>query len=305
MYMAVKAAARQMGLAIPFRANTTLRKKIGWHISQDTVHAAVFTITPAEAEELLARNAGEGFRNRPKSEHSTEKYAIQMARGWRLTGEPIVISRTGRLLDGQHRLAACVLSSASFETLVVFGIDDDAFAFLGQGRKRTNKDTFSIKGTPDSARAAATALWAWKYFNSGMMNPRVYPYPDELYDFYRQHPGLTGSVHVANWFAKNKLATASLMGALHYLCGHISGDVDTAELYFRKIATGEDMKRSDPALKVRNRLIDARTDKSRISDPFIGAFVVQGWNATRQNRRIVAMRWRHVDPKEAFPEIMA
>ncbi len=304
MYMAVKTAARQMGLAIPFRANTPLRKKIGWHISQDTVHAAVFRINPAEAEELLARNAGEGFRNRPKSEHSAEKYAAQMERGWRLTGETIIFSRTGRLLDGQHRLWACVLSGVAFETLVAFGIDDEAFSFLGQGKKRTNSDIFAINRVSDSARSAATTLWVWKYYNSGMMNPGMYPYPDQLYEFHQQHSGLIGSVIVANRFAKNKLATSSLMGALHYLCGHISGDTDAADLYFKKIATGADMKRSDPALKVRNRLIAARSDGGKLTDLFIGAFVVQGWNATRQRRSAVALRWRHEDPKEPFPEIM-
>ena len=49
---------------------------------------------------------------------------------WPLTGATIVFGKSGRLLDGQHRLRACVRSGKPFRSYVVFGIDDSAFSFI-------------------------------------------------------------------------------------------------------------------------------------------------------------------------------
>jgi hypothetical protein len=115
------------------------------------------TITPHLAEHiLLSLNSN----NRPRRSNSVKQYADDMAGGrWRLTGDTIKFGKSGILRDGQHRLAACVRAGASFETFVLFGIDDDAFAVIDTGRKRQGDDTFSVAGIPNASNAAAAVRW--------------------------------------------------------------------------------------------------------------------------------------------------
>lgn len=42
---------------------------------------------------------------------------------WKLNGKTICFDRTGRLLNGQHRLSAVVRSGVSLTTVVVRGLD--------------------------------------------------------------------------------------------------------------------------------------------------------------------------------------
>jgi hypothetical protein len=94
-------------------------------------------IYPRRAEKLLENNSG----NRNPKPNAIARYARYMKqRMWMLTGQPIIISDTGRLLDGQNRLFACIKSGIAFETVVVYGISDKAFKAMDQNVVRTKAD---------------------------------------------------------------------------------------------------------------------------------------------------------------------
>lgn len=77
------------------------------------------TITPKIAAEYLTRNTS----NRNRRPTRIQQYARDMGSGnWPVTGESIKFSETGDLLDGQHRLVACVLSGVSFQTWVAHNV---------------------------------------------------------------------------------------------------------------------------------------------------------------------------------------
>ncbi|HEX9992481.1 MAG TPA: hypothetical protein VGB14_06115 [Acidimicrobiales bacterium] len=99
--------------------------------------AEVVTITPEAAAVMLAGN----IVNRKLRRQRVLLYAKQMAAGkWRLTGETIVFSPTGQLLQGQHRLHACIEAGVSFPTIVVRGIDPEAMRVMDSGLARTAAD---------------------------------------------------------------------------------------------------------------------------------------------------------------------
>lgn len=98
----------------------------GWH-----------TITPELAESLLRRNPLGA--NRKANLTTILYYADQMKDNeWPATGQPILLSVTGRLLDGQHRLWACYLSGAPFRTYVVSDVPehDNLFAYIDNSKPR-------------------------------------------------------------------------------------------------------------------------------------------------------------------------
>jgi len=81
-------------------------------------------ITPDLAQAYLANNA----KHREIKEEKVRKIAGEMStNNWQLNGKVIIFDSNGRLLNGQHRLSACALSGQTFTTLVVRGVNPDAF----------------------------------------------------------------------------------------------------------------------------------------------------------------------------------
>ena len=97
----------------------------------------VMVISPKVAESLLEGNTN----NRHISWNHVTSLAEAMKRGeWRLTHQPIAVSQTGRLLDGQHRLWAVIESQVSIESFVANNVDESTFDCLDIGKKRSVTD---------------------------------------------------------------------------------------------------------------------------------------------------------------------
>lgn len=111
-------------------------------------------ITPERAKELLARNAD--FQ-RKRNYHRVDLYAADMESGaWVYNGDAIRIDNAGRLIDGQHRLAAIVKSGTSQPMNVVTGLDPACFATIDRGQGRTTAQATGIK--PSNIAAAKVLL---------------------------------------------------------------------------------------------------------------------------------------------------
>lgn len=107
--------------------------------------AEVMTITPEKAKELLKGN----LTNRQISKSVVNLYANDMKSGnWKLGGQGISISKTGRLLDGQHRLSAIIVANVPVAMLVCTDVDDTNVNF-DTGKKRTITDQYKIKAKND------------------------------------------------------------------------------------------------------------------------------------------------------------
>lgn len=113
-------------------------------------------ITPEMAAELLENNSV----NRKLRPRLVAAYSRDMATGlWRATGEAVKISRTGRLLDGQHRLSAIIESGVPTMMLVVRGLDDNDQVLMDQGAARTANDAVRLAGYTNSAHTSSIARW--------------------------------------------------------------------------------------------------------------------------------------------------
>lgn len=104
--------------------------------------ARVVEVTPDMAQHLVdAAN----FGNRKLKPSVVSKYAKLMRDGdWKLSPETIAISKTGRLLNGQHRMHAIVKSGVTCRFLFATGFDDDVFGVLDRGAKRSISDATGV-----------------------------------------------------------------------------------------------------------------------------------------------------------------
>lgn len=101
----------------------------------------VIEITPEVARVYLKQNTN----NRNLIKRKLAQYAKDMKEGrWVLNGEPIQFDDSGELINGQHRLNACIRSNSAFTTLVVFGVSGEEMGdaiYMARMRKvRMKKD---------------------------------------------------------------------------------------------------------------------------------------------------------------------
>lgn len=115
----------------------------------------VEVISPEIASHLLESNDG----NRRIRPSVVTKYAATMMHGfWRVTPEAIIISATGRLLNGQHRLHAVIKAGVSVSLFVVRNVEDGVFEALDRGASRSAADALGIdKRLAEIARLAILA----------------------------------------------------------------------------------------------------------------------------------------------------
>lgn len=100
------------------------------------------TITPEKAREYLSNKAP----NRTIRAKDVAMLVRDIQNGeWRVTHQGIAFNNAGELIDGQHRLLACVKSGIPINILVTRGLEDGAGAAIDRGKTRIFADTLAIE----------------------------------------------------------------------------------------------------------------------------------------------------------------
>jgi len=260
-------------------------------------------IHPAEAAELLQRNS----INRSMRKHLVERYAHDMSLGrWQLNGEPIVVNGDGSLMDGQHRLAACVEANTPFETLLINGISNEALLTLNTGQTRNLRDHLEFVDMPNSKTLAGALSWIFRYNQmleseggEQLGSGTKYSRQDHL-AFLEQHPELHRSVEYA---VENRLRIAcpvTVIAFVHFLIAEVV-DQDTATSFFEEVATGSG-EAGSPAMKLREGYLNHQTRYNRPTVMVFAAMTIKAarfWLTGLSTERLI---WKTQGRnKEPFP----
>lgn len=260
--------------------------------------ASKIKITPEHARELLLLNKG----NRPLVSHHVKRLTQEMKEGrWKFNGDPIRISVSNRLLDGQHKLHAIVMSNTTQEILLVRGLPDDVFDTIDVGRKRTGSDIFAIMGEKNTSQLTSALNILTNFAEHGMNNRRV-SYPvTVLEDTLDQHPTIRHSISfLANY--KGRLMPQSCAAALHYL--FTQKDALLADSFFEALTSGANLSQGDPVFLLRERLIANCAARQKYDVTYIMAISVKAWNAMRTKKSLRVLGWRGGEESpEQFPII--
>lgn len=107
------------------------------------INVALMTITPQMAGQMLEKN----IANRKVNQANVNRIASDMATGnYKVNGETIKISPNGEILDGQHRLLACVKSGMAFQTYVVYDVERETVGTIDMGKGRSVADSLNVMG---------------------------------------------------------------------------------------------------------------------------------------------------------------
>lgn len=120
------------------------------------IRTQVKTIGPKEAKHLLSLNAE---NQRPVSQQALSDCIYQIKNDkWCLNGEAIKIGKSGKVIDGQHRLMAVIECDKPIKTLVVDNIEDEHYITLDSGKSRSNADIFAIEQIPNYKNVSSVSL---------------------------------------------------------------------------------------------------------------------------------------------------
>lgn len=285
----------------PINDEETIRR-IERYIAQPPENSRIFTITPLVAERLMAEHHK---ANRPRSSTEVRKLANHMsADRWRLTGDTIKFSTTGRLLDGQHRLSACIQSGASFTTHIVFGIDDDAFDFLDVGKKRTPAHVLAIAGYRNAGRLAAAIRWAY-LIDEGRTKKRETLEANKVLELARERycPQIEEFIGIGQAIYRvNPLIPDAMTAALLYHF-HRANPTKAATFYegWASGAWGGKFKVFEKLSRKLRELHEASS--GRVNDVVRAALIVRAWNAFIEGRVGTASDFEWVLTQDEFPKI--
>ncbi|GAB3550283.1 hypothetical protein [Spirosoma fluminis] len=260
---------------------------------------ALESITPQVATAMLEGN----HSNRPFRKRHVKFLADQILAGaWQVTGDPIKVSTSGRLLDGQHRLMAIVQSNQTVSLFVARNCPDEIFSVLDTGAMRSAGDVLATAGMKSHAALAATAKLLI-YHQRGVMaqlnNVGRQTTNAQILEFASANhldPAVTVGYRMAG---RSKLLNVSEWSALYYLLGKHSEE--DALGFLHQLSTGINLTEGHPILLLRQKLESARDGRFNFTAAERLALAIKAWNAHRQNKKIGQLTWRI---SENFPEIL-
>ncbi len=261
-------------------------------VTKATLESATMLITPTQAARWLEGNT----HNRPLRQRDVEIYATDMEVGrWKLNGESVIFDNTNKLLDGQHRLWACVESNTPFESVVVFGADPEAFTTIDQGRHRSAGDHLYVAGIQAAYRAqvAATASLVLKYRNGQLFSSQRVP-ADSILTLCKQVPEVVWWANEACRNKSLKVFTTPIAATLFLGSKNMK---DKALKFMEQWRTGIDLQSGSPVLALRQRVLSGNLP-FRAYDRFY--LVVSAWNAFAKERPIMKVQSMRGDK---FPRI--
>lgn len=263
------------------------------------VITTVEVITPDDAERML----GENVNNRRMDLYHVRRLARDMGNGkWQMNGDAIRFGKSGRLLDGQHRLQACIVSGQPFRTLVVRGLDDDTQLTVDTGKTRSMGDTLTLRGETNASALSSVirAVYITDQLGLEMFAAGRYaPTKTEMYEFYERTPQLRPLFEAALKFKSESrgVLTAPMYAALWWAFS--KRDSMAAEEYFHKLATGAQLREGDPILTLRNTLQDLRSgeqSRTQAGRRRILAICVKAWNKWRVGQTSKKLRFGTAEP---------
>jgi hypothetical protein len=259
-----------------------------------TPPTTVELITPAQAQKYLDTQT----RNRNLSETTVARYAEAMEQDrWALTMESIKFDRDGVLIDGQHRLAACVKANKPFRTAVTRGLEHGAFAEMDTGRPRSPGNVLHIEGY-SRANLCAAAIKVIQGIQDAENDENVRSFRargsrQAYLDWMQKHgPQLLEACNVIDTKdARAILRPPSIFVALRFLFGQVNEM--RAQEFFQRLSTGIDLTQSDPVYKLRLCLIQELGQKNLRHRPeWKCAITIKAWNSWLRNEPIRTLGFR-------------
>lgn len=250
-------------------------------------------ITPEIAKKYLESN----LKNRNVKLPVLLRYANDMQNGkWKQqTGELIKISKSGIILDGQHRLLAVIKSNTPVLFHVATDLEDSVFDVLDTGSSRHAGDVFHINGiknancTPSMiqlyeilkmniASEAKTVKLYKKHTNAGLLS---------LYNDRSLFWDNVSSKSLSWYNLFSKVLSPQLIGGMYAYFYDVSPF--NAEDFMNQLCSGMGIKNATIAY-TRNLLIKDRLAVKKMPADLKNIIIIKTWNYYRKGIEVKSVK---------------
>lgn len=237
------------------------------------------TFSVNQMESLLANQ-----QNRSLTTGWQKWYRAMLAGQWNPSLAPIILYADGTLADGQHRIRAALEMNQPF-TCYVTVIERDEIVHVDAGRPRSTVDHAKILGLGLSNRHIAIARVCIALERKTYQVQNI------------EHAVLLEAAtkfDVMAWAGKSKFRSQTPVAGL---CAFISSKGGSPEAFYHSVATGEDLTQGDPALLLRNWLLDNEAVGGQAMRTEYLWRTTRCWNAYASGEAL----FRMLKPKSGWP----
>lgn len=236
------------------------------------------TITPEIARAYLSLSNG----NRPLKQAKVAAYARDMISGsWQENGESIIFGLNNVLLDGHHRLTACIKSNRAFRSLVVRGILPEANKTIDMGASRSIADALSFHGYRNTNNITAVVAALVSLKNGRPRSASLSS--EEVFRFIKQYPDVEQAAVVAS--RKHLPRSQAICGAI-WMVAKMNGEEEKADAFLDVLSSGVPSGPGCAAHALRERVMrDALSSRSMpLRDH--QKLVVAAWEKFRKDEQV-------------------
>lgn len=238
-------------------------------------------ITPEFATTLLKHNN----RNRTVQPRLVSELSNAITKGnFKYNGEAIIVSEEGNLLDGQHRLLACIRAGMSMECEIVYNVPEDVMPTIDTGVARTAGHVLSMYGYTQYNMLAAMARIILK-FNKKQVDRQAKGtsrYSNaEVLEFCNENPDLEEYIAV-----KKKVLNMTRSELSFYNYVFLNCDPYSGEDFMGALISGENLQFGNPVFILRELMIKDMNSLTKYSLKQRMKFVFFTYDRYIKNREV-------------------
>jgi hypothetical protein len=256
-------------------------------------------VTPDYAKKLLEAN----ICNRRVKQPVFLQYANDMMNGrWKEgTAELIKISKTGVILDGQHRLLAVIKANVAIYFYIAFDLDDSVFDVLDTGSSRNATDVFKVKGIKQE-NTIPSIITMYNLLVSGKKAGIQKNYKstnavllEQYFEDENFWQNIARKSH-ALYLSFAKILPPSYIGGFYAFFNRLNEE--KAEEFMNQLATGISIS-NDVIMLLRNKLMQDRMALRKMPPTVKIALIIKTWNCFVKNETVKILKY---DPiRDDFP----
>lgn len=261
------------------------------------ITSGVETITPTLAGQWLSTSK----MNRRIYNNVIDRYVRAILNDdWMVNGEPIVFDNTHTLVNGHHRLHACVKAGKSFQSLIVRGVEPRAFDTFDSGKPRSAADVFGLQGYEHAIELGGTLMNLWRFDHNAITTQKVSGSVQELEETLRKYPGAVTSVE--HCMKARTIISVSMLATVHCL-GSLK-DQDTADLFVDSLYDGINLGTHSPIRLLRERCMAAKGRGSgKLNRITMFALLIKAYNYFAAGEPLGTLRWSSGETFPTFGQI--
>lgn len=273
------------------------------------VTTTVEMITPAKAQEYLTKN----INNRRVREVMVSIYADQMRKGlWRLSNDAICFTKSGDLINGQHRLMAICKSGVSCQFNVSRGYAEADIMVMDNGVARSAGDILYLQGIENANTMSGiikrrmilsrhnTAVNAG--INNGINSTNSKILNSAVNDEYYAHTELYKEVTKFSKTVYNKLrvlVTSEYGGIAAHLILDLNHSIEETKNFWYEFCGLKPETNSVIAI-LRSKLMNDKLSKAKMSAVMKQKLIIKAWNAYITGKSIKQLQYNEINDKDIW-----